>query len=33
MGARLWDDLGLDGISLQLNTLGQPAERAAIVPS
>ena len=28
MGARLWDDLGLDGISLQLNTLGQPAERA-----
>jgi len=28
MGARLWDDLGLDGIVLQLNTLGQPAERA-----
>ncbi|MEF8755464.1 MAG: histidine--tRNA ligase [Accumulibacter sp.] len=28
MGARLWDDLGLDGIALQLNTLGQPAERA-----
>ncbi len=28
MGARLWDDLGLDGIKLQLNTLGQPAERA-----
>ncbi len=27
MGARLWDDLGLDGIALQLNTLGQPAER------
>jgi ATP phosphoribosyltransferase regulatory subunit HisZ len=22
MGARLWDDLGLDGIALQLNTLG-----------
>lgn len=29
MGARLWDDLGLDGISLQLNTLGQSAERAS----
>jgi histidyl-tRNA synthetase len=29
MGARLWDDLGLDGISLQLNSLGQPDERAA----
>jgi histidyl-tRNA synthetase len=28
MGARLWDDLGLDGIKLQLNTLGQPEERA-----
>jgi histidyl-tRNA synthetase len=28
MGARLWDDLGLDGIKLQLNTLGQIAERA-----
>jgi histidyl-tRNA synthetase len=28
MGARLWDDLGLEGIVLQLNTLGQPAERA-----
>ncbi|HMW54940.1 MAG TPA: histidine--tRNA ligase [Accumulibacter sp.] len=28
MGARLWDDLGLEGITLQLNTLGQPAERA-----
>ena len=28
MGARLWDDLGLDGIQLQLNTLGQPDERA-----
>lgn len=28
MGARLWDDLGLEGIKLQLNTLGQPAERA-----
>ncbi len=29
MGARLWDDLGLDGIKLQLNTLGQSAERAS----
>lgn len=29
MGARLWDDLGLEGISLQLNSLGQPEERAA----
>ncbi|MCB1964949.1 MAG: histidine--tRNA ligase, partial [Candidatus Accumulibacter sp.] len=29
MGARLWDDLGLDGVSLQLNTLGQSAERAS----
>lgn len=28
MGARLWDDLGLDGIELQLNSLGQPEERA-----
>ncbi|MEI6738088.1 MAG: histidine--tRNA ligase, partial [Pseudomonadota bacterium] len=28
MGARLWDDLALDGIKLQLNTLGQPDERA-----
>jgi histidyl-tRNA synthetase len=28
MGARLWGDLGLDGIELQLNSLGQPAERA-----
>ena len=28
MGARLWDDLGLDDIKLQINTLGQPAERA-----
>lgn len=28
MGARLWTDLGLDGIQLQLNSLGQPAERA-----
>lgn len=28
MGARLWDDLGLEGISLQINTLGQPEERA-----
>ena len=28
MGARLWDDLGLDGIRLELNSLGQPEERA-----
>ena len=28
MGARLWDDLDLEGIELQLNSLGQPAERA-----
>ena len=28
MGARLWDDLGLEGITLQINTLGQAAERA-----
>ena len=28
MGARLWDDLGLDGIKLQLNSLGQSEERA-----
>ena len=28
MGARLWADLGLDGIQLQLNSLGQPEERA-----
>lgn len=28
MGARLWADLGLDGIELQLNSLGQPDERA-----
>nr|MBL8410303.1 histidine--tRNA ligase [Dechloromonas sp.] len=28
MGARLWADLGLDDIALQLNSLGQPAERA-----
>ncbi len=27
MGARLWADLGLDGIELQLNSLGQAAER------
>ncbi|MCL2830639.1 MAG: histidine--tRNA ligase [Betaproteobacteria bacterium] len=26
--ARLWDDLGLDGIELQINSLGQPEERA-----
>ncbi len=29
MGARLWDDLGLDVIKLQLNTLGQLDERAS----
>ena len=28
MGARLWDDLGLDGIQLQINSLGQAEERA-----
>jgi len=28
MGARLWADLGLDGIELQINSLGQPSERA-----
>ena len=28
MGARLWADLGLDCIDLQLNSLGQPDERA-----
>ena len=28
MGARLWADLGLEGIELQLNSLGQPDERA-----
>ena len=28
MGARLWEDLALHGIKLQLNSLGQPEERA-----
>ncbi|MFN4340761.1 MAG: histidine--tRNA ligase [Azonexus sp.] len=28
MSARLWNDLGLDGIELQINSLGQPEERA-----
>jgi len=28
MGARLWADLGLDGIELQINSLGQSDERA-----
>ena len=28
MGARLWDDLGLDSIKLQLNSLGKLEERA-----
>ena len=27
MGARLWADLGLDGIELQINSLGQAEER------
>ena len=29
IGARLWDDLGLDGIKLQINSLGQLNERAS----
>jgi histidyl-tRNA synthetase len=29
MCARLWDDLGISGIRLQLNSLGSPEERAA----
>jgi histidyl-tRNA synthetase len=28
MGGRLWDDLGLTGIELEINSLGQPDERA-----
>lgn len=28
MIARLWDDLGLEGIRLEINSLGQPEERA-----
>lgn len=28
MCARLWDDLGLEGITLEINSLGQPEERA-----
>jgi histidyl-tRNA synthetase len=28
MGARLWDDLGLTGIELEINSLGQSEERA-----
>ncbi|MDP2751681.1 MAG: histidine--tRNA ligase, partial [Rhodocyclaceae bacterium] len=28
MCARLWNDLGLEGISLEINSLGQPEERA-----
>jgi histidyl-tRNA synthetase len=28
MSARLWDDLGLTGLELQLNSLGEPEERA-----
>jgi histidyl-tRNA synthetase len=28
MCQRLWDDLGLDGIRLEINSLGQPEERA-----
>lgn len=29
MGARLWQDLGLENVRLEINSLGQPAERAA----
>ncbi len=29
MSARLWQDLGLDNIRLEINSLGQPEERAA----
>ena len=29
MAARLWGDLGLDGVSLEINSLGQPGERAS----
>jgi histidyl-tRNA synthetase len=29
MGARLWQELGLDNIRLEINSLGQPEERAA----
>ncbi len=29
MCARLWDDLGIEGVRLQLNSLGAPAERRA----
>lgn len=29
MACDLWDDLGLDGITLEINSLGQPAERLA----
>jgi histidyl-tRNA synthetase len=29
MCARLWDDLGLEGVRLQINCLGSPGERAA----
>ena len=29
MGQRLWDELGLQGVKLELNSLGQTAERAA----
>jgi len=32
MCQRLWDDLGLSGIRLELNSLGQPAERADQIP-
>ena len=28
MCARLWDDLGLEGLSLEINSLGQPEERS-----
>ena len=29
MSRRLWDDLGIGGVRLELNSIGQPAERAA----
>jgi histidyl-tRNA synthetase len=29
MGQRLWDELGLQGVRLEINSLGQPDERAA----
>jgi histidyl-tRNA synthetase len=32
MCARLWDDLGLEGMSLEINSLGSADERARIAP-